>query len=128
MIIAGGYDDICDGRGGTKWIGDKGWVWVNRGGLDAHPKSLLKEVIGAGEIHLTKSPGHWRNFLDCVKSRKTTITPCEVAHRSASPGHLGQISMLLGRKLRFNPETEEILNDQTASSMMGNAMRAPWHL
>ena len=125
MIIAGGHGDI---RGGTKWIGEDGWVWVDRGGMDANPKDILKEKIGPDEIHLFRSPGHWRNFLDCVKSRKTTLTPCEVAHRSATPGHLGQIAMLLGRKIRFNPKTEEILDDPTATRMLGRPMRSPWHI
>lgn len=125
MTIAGGHGDI---RGGTKWIGEDGWVWVDRGGMDANPKEILKEKIGPDEIHLFRSPGHWRNFLDCVKNRKTTLTPCEVAHRSATPGHLGQIAMLLGRKIRFNPETEEILGDPTATRMLGRPMRSPWHV
>lgn len=125
MIIVGGHEDIRDG---TKWIGEDGWVWVSRGGIDAHPKELLKENIGPGEIRLFRSPGHWRNFLDCVKSRETTLTPCEVAHRSATPGHLGQIAMLLGRKIRFNPDTEEIVDDATATRMLGRPMRSPWHL
>lgn len=125
MTIAGGHRDI---RGGTKWIGEDGWVWVDRGGMDASPKDILKEKIGPDEIHLFRSPGHWRNFLDCVKSRKTTLTPCEVAHRSATPGHLGQIAMLLGRKIRFNPKTEEILDDPTATRMFGRPMRSPWHI
>jgi predicted dehydrogenase len=125
IIVAGGYNDI---RGGTKWIGKDGWVWVNRGFIDASPKELLNEKFGPNEIHLFHSPGHCRNFLDCVKSRGTTITPCEVAHRSATPGHLGQIAMLLGRKIRFNPDTEEIIGDSTATRMLGYAMRSPWHL
>lgn len=125
MTIAGGHRDI---RGGTKWIGEDGWVWVDRGGMDANPKEILKEKIGPDEKHLFRSPGHWRNFLDCVKSRKTTLTPCEVAHRSATPGHLGQIAMLLGRKIRFNPKTEEILDDPTATRMLGRPMRSPWHV
>lgn len=125
MIIAGGHNDI---RGGTKWIGEDGWVWVDRGGFDAHPKSLLNEKIGPNEINLYRSPGHQRNFLDCIKTRSETLTPCEVAHRSATPGHLGQIAMLLRRKIKFNPETEEILNDPVASRMLSNPMRSPWHL
>ena len=131
MTIAGGYDDI---RGGTKWIGNDGWVWVDRGGIDAHPKSLLREKFGPDEIHLlpidnsTGHENHTRNFLDCVRSRATTLAPSEVAHRSATPGHLGQIAMILGRKIRFNPDTEEIINDATATRMLGNAMRSPWHL
>ena len=125
MIIAGGHPDV---RGGTKWIGEYGWVWVNRGSIDAHPKSLLNEKFGPDEIHLYHSPGHVREFLDCVKSRCETLTPCETAHRSATPGHLGQIAMLLGRKIRFNPETEEIIDDPTATKMLGRPMRSPWHL
>ncbi|MHC4397119.1 MAG: Gfo/Idh/MocA family protein [Planctomycetota bacterium] len=126
MIIAGGHRDI---RGGTKWIGDDGWVWVSRGNrIEANPESVLNEIFGPDEIHLYRSPGHWRNFLDCVKTRTTTLAPCEVAHRSATPGHLGQIALRLGRKIRFDPDTEQILNDPTAAQMLSRPMRSPWHL
>jgi hypothetical protein len=104
-------------------------VWVDRDGqLEASNPDMIKEKFGFGDVHLYQSPGHWQNFIDCVKSRSTTIAPCEVAHRSASPGHLGQIALLLDRKIRFNPETEEIIGDPTASRMLSNAMRSPWHL
>jgi predicted dehydrogenase len=125
MIIAGGINGI---RSGTKWIGSDGWVWVDRGGFDTHPKSLMKERDLRRKIALYRSPGHHRNFLDCIKSRKATLTPAEVAHRSATPGHLGQIAMLLGRKLKWNPQTEQIENDATATRMLGRAMREPWQL
>jgi predicted dehydrogenase len=116
-------------RMGTKWIGEKGdWVWVDRGGFDASNKAWLKERIGPDEVQLYRSPGHHRNFLDCVKSRKATITPAETAHRSASLGHLGQIAMLTGRKIRWNPDTEQILNDPEASRMLMAPLRSPWHL
>ena len=116
-------------RSGTKWIGADGrWVWVDRGGFDANPKSLLTEVIGPDEIQLFRSPGHHRNFLDCVKSRQTTIAPAETAHRSASIGHLGQTAMLVGRKIRWNPDTETILDDPGATRLLTTPMRAPWHV
>jgi hypothetical protein len=125
-VIAGGHNDI---QSGTKWIGDRGWVWVNRGAIDANPKSLLEERIGADEIQIPPSPGHTRNFLDCVKTRKPTLCPAETGHRSATPGHLGLISMLLGgRKLRWDPAKEEILNDPQATRMLGYEMRSPWRL
>ncbi len=116
-------------RSGCKWYGENGrWVWVDRGGLDAYPKSLLQEVIGPDELHLYYSSEHHRNFLDCVKSRRTTITPAEVAHRAASIGELGQIAMILGRKIRWNPDTEQIIGDSSASRMLSTPMRAPWHV
>jgi hypothetical protein len=123
MIIAGGYRQI---REGTKWIGERGWIWVNREGLDAGPRSILEERINPEENHLPHYENHYRNFLDRVKDRGTTLAPCEVAHRSATPGHLGQISMLLGRKLKFDPKTEQIIDDPQACRMLGKAMRGPW--
>lgn len=116
-------------RGGTRWIGENGdWVWVDRGGIDASPKKLLQEHIGPDEIQLFRSPGHHREFLDCVKTRRSTITPAETAHRAASIGHLGQIAMILGRRIRWNPDTEEIIGDPAASRMLSTPMRSPWHI
>lgn len=113
---------------GARWIGDKGWVWVDRGGFDAEPKSVLKDVIRPEEIQLYNSTNHWRNFLDCVKSRQLTIAPAEVAHRSASIGHLGLVSLQVGRKIKWDPETEQVIGDPTANAMMGRAKRDPWNL
>ena len=125
MVIAGGHKEI---RSGTKWIGEYGWIWVDRGGLEAHPSEILNEYIGPDEIRLYKSRDHYQNFLDCVKSRRETITPIEVAHRSASVGHLGVIAIELGRKICFDPGTETIINDQEASRLLDRAYRNPWQL
>jgi len=128
MTIAGGYGDI---KGGTKWIGTEGWVWVNRGGFDAsNPewkkgKNLAEELR---KVKLYESKGHQRNFLDCVKSRQPTITPAETAHHSAIPGHLGLIAMLTGRKIRWDNATETILGDPEASKLLTRGYRAPWKM
>jgi hypothetical protein len=42
--------------------------------------------------------------------------------------HMGNIAMLLGRKLRWDPAKEEFLNDETANRMRSRAMREPWSL
>lgn len=114
--------------GGAKWYGEQGWIYVDRGKLQAEPASILNETIGDNEIHLYKCRNHYRNFIDCVKSRKETITPAEVAHRSASVGHLCNIAIYTGRKIRWNPEKEQILNDSAASDMLSPNYRAPWKL
>ncbi|MHC4097295.1 MAG: hypothetical protein ACYSU3_14725 [Planctomycetota bacterium] len=66
--------------------------------------------------------------MDCVKSRKLTICPAEVGHRSISVGLLGEIAMLTGRKIRWNPETEKIIGDDKASALLGRSYREPWVL
>jgi predicted dehydrogenase len=114
---------------GTKWHGEDGWVWVSRSGSDASDKSLLEaHVLGPGDIRLYKSSDHIQNFLDCIKTRQPTITPVETACRSISVGHLGEIAMLTGRKIRWDPEKEEILNDPGAFALLGRAYRKPWSL
>jgi predicted dehydrogenase len=126
MIVA---NDRQQPKGmGTVWYGEKGWVYVKRGRLEADPKSILDERIGPDEIKLYESRDHQRNFLECVKSRKLTITPVEIAHRSISVGLLGEIAMLLGRKLKWDPEKEIFLNDEQANRMLSRPMRSPWHL
>lgn len=114
---------------GTKWYGEAGkWIYVNRGKLEANPPSVLKEIIGPDEIKLYESRDHRQNFLDCVKSRKETIAPAEVGHRSISVGLLGEIAMLTERKLRWDPEKEIFLDDERANRMLSRPMRSPWHL
>ena len=114
---------------GTKWYGEAGkWIYVNRGKLEANPPSVLKEVIGPDEVKLYESRDHRQNFLDCVKSRKETIAPAEVGHRSISVGLLGEIAMLTERKLRWDPEKEVFLDDEQANRMLSRPMRGPWHL
>lgn len=115
-------------RMGARWVGTDGWVWVDRGGFETHPKTLMKERIGPEEINLYRSGNHIGNFLDCVQSRRLTITPAEVAHRSASLGQLCVIAIHLGRKLRFDPGQERFLNDEAANGQLGKAKREPWSL
>ena len=115
-------------KGGVRFEGDKGWVWVTRGRIDAEPKSLLQETLGAGETKLYVSNNHKSNFYECIKSRKPTIAPVEVGHRSCTICLLGEIAMRLGRKLRWDPAQEQFLNDDEANTMLSRPMRAPWRL
>ena len=146
MTIAGGHPDI---KSGTKWIGSGGFVRVDRGGFDASNADWRRSGDNLPEdlrkVKLYESANHWRNFLDCVRSRQPAIAPVETAHHSAIPGHLGLISMLAGdatpidgpndekgwtlrkgRKLQWDVQKEVIVGDATASKFMDRPYRAPW--
>jgi hypothetical protein len=116
---------------GTKWIGTDGWVYVNRGAFDCSNEEWkdIKELpYDQVRIRLHRSTNHYRNFIDCVKSRQPTITPVETAHHSTIPGHLGLISMLVGRKLRWDAQKEEILGDREATALMTRHYRWPYRI
>ncbi|MHC4110171.1 MAG: Gfo/Idh/MocA family protein [Planctomycetota bacterium] len=119
---------LTTGGGNTRFEGSEGWVFVTRGKIDAEPKSLLKEKIGADEIKLYNSRDHKQNFLDCIKSRKDPIASAEIGHRSSTVCHLGNIAMLLGRKVKWDPKKERFINDSAADSMISRSMRSPWKL
>jgi predicted dehydrogenase len=128
MCIAGGHADI---RSGTKWIGTDGWVWVDRGGFESsNPawKEMKQLPDSECKVQLYRSTDHHRNFLDCVKSRKPTITPVETAHHSAIPGHLGLIAMQTGRKIKWDAKHEKIIGDKDASKLLTRPYRAPWKM
>ena len=69
---------------------------------------------------------HVRNFLDCVKTRQQPIADVEEGHRAAAPCHLANISLRLGRKIRWDPDKEEIAGDREASAQLERPYRQPW--
>jgi predicted dehydrogenase len=80
------------------------------------------------EPSLPRSPGHEREFLDCVKSRKQPS--CSVAYHY--PLHialnLGHIAMKVGRKVRWDEQKGEIVGDKEANRLVTPQYRAPWDL
>lgn len=144
VTIAGGHSDV---PGGTKWIGTDGWVHVNRGHFDCSNPDFKKIIQVRGKdgkatekfthkeladdvakVRLTKTSSHWGELVECIKSRKPTITPVETAHHSAIPGHLVLISMLVKRKIKWDPVKEEIVGDDEAAKLLGRDYRGPWKL
>jgi predicted dehydrogenase len=122
------YMDNKQHKQGVTFQGIEGWVHVSRSGIWAEPESLLTSVIGRDEIHLIESKGHQRNFLDAVKTRSETICPIDVAVRTDTICHLTDICTRLGRKLQWDPEKENFVNDPEAGRMLTRPMRSPWHL
>jgi predicted dehydrogenase len=114
-------------RGGVTFEGEEGWVWVNRGAIDAKPRSLI-DALRPSEKPLYISNDHFRNWIDCVLSRQETIAPIEAAHRSITIAHLGNISLRLGRDLKWDPAAERFLDDETANEMLTRPMREPWKI
>lgn len=113
--------------GGVRWEGSEGWIYVNRGRLEASSPDLLRSAIGPEEIHLVESRSHKAHFVECVRNRRETVAPCEVGHRSASMGHMGNIAMRLGKTLRWDPVAERF-DDEEANRLLSRPMRGRWTL
>jgi hypothetical protein len=89
---------------------------------------LLSEELSANKKPLYKSDDHIGNFLECMRTRKETITPVNVAHRSITVGLLGEIAMTTNQTIKWDPDKEIILNNESANKMLMRNFRSPWKL
>ncbi len=111
---------------GVRFEGDDGWIDVGRSHFKAEPGDLTNQSIGKGELQLVESNNHMLNFLECMRSRTDPICPVEVGHRSNSICVITHIAMKLGRKLRWDPQTEEFRDDSSANALLDYEHRDPW--
>ncbi len=119
------YTDNRKCAEGTRFIGTEGWIQMGSG-LRAEPASVLGSKIAPGEVRLPPAEG--RGFIDCIRSRELTSCSAEAAHRSTTVCHLANICMLLGRKVRWDPQKERFIDDPEADRLLSRAARSPWRL
>jgi hypothetical protein len=112
---------------GVRFEGSEGSLEIGSSKFECKPASLKDAALDANAKRLGISENHYRNFLDAVKSRKDGVEPVEIAHRTSMLCHLGNIAMLLKRKIKFDPQTEQIVGDDEAARMLSRPLRAPWH-
>lgn len=118
------------GERGLKLIGSDGWIFIHihGGQLTASDPRILQTKIRPEQIHVERSPGHHRNFLDSVKLRRKTVANEEIGHRTATICHLLNIAMESGETLNWDPQKEIITNSVIAEKMVHRPMRPPWSI
>ena len=141
------------GEGKLEFFGTKGSLGIDRVGFEVYPDmkidpfNAIPQFSGqpaGGPKRTGATPKPWiepynmlgssaeqldlhvRNFLDCVKSRERPIADIEQGHQVTTACHLANISLRTGRKIRWNPETEEIVGDAEASKWLERPYRKPW--
>ncbi len=156
ITVLWSHREASRGRGagqGLEFFGTKGSLFITRSGFQVFPDQKVPpqnhvpqfsgmpvggptHVAGVTPVPWTEAVkearsndllgAHARNFLDCVKSRREPIAPVEDGHRVATACHLANISLRLGRKIKWDPEKEEIIGDAEASAWLERPYRAPW--
>lgn len=104
--------------------GEDGWVRAGFSQMDAQPKSLLTLELKDTDQHFPLK-SEKQDFIDCVRSRQETLEPAEVGHRVTSMALLGHLSIYLGRKLRWDPQSESFPGDDEANAMRDKPIHEP---
>jgi predicted dehydrogenase len=132
------------GRNGVMFEGSDGHIFVNRGTVSGKPVECLKDQPFPREQYklyahdnLSRPPrtgkldaiiNHMGNFFDCVKSRHAPLSDVLGQHRSATVCHLGNISMRLGRKLKWDPQREQFVGDGEANGWLRREQRKGYQI
>jgi hypothetical protein len=142
----GGWAFATDGKmpNGAVFVGTEGWVIVNYGKVVTHPESLMSSVIGPKEVHLhdsalatipegmpkgfqqTLTAGHHQDWIRAIRTGSPVADPIESAVRSDMVSELSDLCIRTGEPVRWDPEKETIVGNETARAMIRRAMRSPW--
>jgi len=90
-----------------------------------------KRRVDPPKVDIPNYKGHggvFGDFVHCVKTRERPFRDIEIAHRTATHCHLGNIAYWLKRPLKWDPEKEEIIGDAEASRWLDRPRREPWCL
>ncbi|MGD0092830.1 MAG: Gfo/Idh/MocA family oxidoreductase [Planctomycetota bacterium] len=126
VLKQGGFPNSC----GVKIEGSEGWGFsADSCGAMWSPKSLGEKRKQLIQQYLAESQRvfhHWRDFLDCCKSRRPAVAPAESAHRAVTACHIGNISLKLKRSLKWDPAKEEFPGDEEANRLRARPSRPQW--
>jgi predicted dehydrogenase len=128
---------------GVKFHGERGWLHIGdrpAAPAGARPSaSAVPAFFRVSDPELLDAPpaptrfptpagGHWRNFVDCVKSRAVPVASAEVAHRVATVTRLAHAAILTGHTLHWDSTGETLKNDPGVELLLRPFFRAPWGL
>lgn len=130
------------GENGILFEGEKGTVFVNRAVLRGTAVDELesrplerKDFTLYGHDNLTRpervqkrpaTMNHMGNFVDCMETGNLPVSDVVSQHRSVSACHVANLSMRLGRKLRWDPEKELFVGDDEANRWLSREQRDWW--
>ena len=119
---------------GVAFVGEYGTLIVDRSGWEvmAENKSTSAKE-GFADMPIQKGTGtgldlHTANFIDCIKTRNKPNCDVETGAHIARFSQMGNIAFRLGRKIVWDGEKQEFLNDPEANALTKANYRAPWAL
>ncbi|MBI4660574.1 MAG: Gfo/Idh/MocA family oxidoreductase [Verrucomicrobia bacterium] len=128
LVYANGVEMFHGGPSGCAFEGTTGKLYIDRGKLTSEPDNIVKQPLGEKEVHLPKSPGHHRDRIDCIRSRKRPIADVEIGARSVTVCHLANLAYWYRRKLRWDPERWRFVGDEGANGWLDRPRRDPWQM
>jgi hypothetical protein len=113
-------------RLGVYFHGVNGTLYANYDGFTIVPEGDAMKDMQPPPKSIPPSPGHEREWLNCIKSRQQPSCSVFYHTRVDVPIVLSLLSLKLGRSIRFDPVKEWIVGDAEAAKLAVPKYRAPW--
>jgi hypothetical protein len=92
--------------------------------LDKYPEDNVEKDL---EKHVAPAiRGHMKNLLDCIDTRAKPVADIEQGHISSASCILANLSMKLGRTLKWDAVKNEVVGDAEANALLARPYRAPY--
>jgi predicted dehydrogenase len=128
FIYENGVEMIHGGPDGCVFTGTKGKLHITRGHLSSDPESIVKEPLTTEDVHLYQSPGHHRDWINCIRGRRRPVADVEIGARTVTIVHLGNLAYWNHRKLKWDPKGWKFVGDDEANKWLDRERRDPWQL
>ncbi|MCK5367761.1 MAG: Gfo/Idh/MocA family oxidoreductase [Cyclobacteriaceae bacterium] len=123
---------------GVAVYGENGLLLIDRQGWEVranqeYSEEKREQVNRMDPVELQKPQGNSRdlhalNFIDCIKSREKPACDISIGVNTAINAHLGNIAYRLGRKVYWDHDKKEFINDAKANELAKAKYRSPWEL
>ena len=130
-----------DRPNGMAFYGTNGALFADRIGYEIYPEpkrlamwggpnsSAMEARIAPRRTNTTDATFlHGKHFIECIRTGRKSYADVEVGQRATTIAHLGNIALKVGRKLRWDAETESFPHDSAASALLHRPPRKPWEL
>ncbi|MEM0965798.1 MAG: Gfo/Idh/MocA family oxidoreductase [Verrucomicrobiota bacterium] len=112
-----------------RFFGTDGEVCVSRGNrIEATPAELVGRPLSSSDEQLYRSRNQHENWIEGIKTRKKTICPATVGHRTGTICQLAGIAERLVRPVQWDPVDEKIIGDEEAAAWQDRARRKGYEL
>jgi predicted dehydrogenase len=135
MVLAGGYEVVPEMKidpvndiprfsghpiGGPVYSDVKpaAWIQASKGGVESDARYGT-----GGEDTMAMNERDW---LSSMRTRKRPLCEVEDGHRVAMMCNLANMSLRLGRAIRWDPDKEQVIGDKEAAALCVRPYRAPW--
>ena len=111
----------------VKFVGKNGWIKTGYPDkLTASNEEFLKFEPGENDISYANTLSDKADFLKSIEIGKKSMEPLQVGNNVYFLTMMGLFSVKLGRRLHWDNEKEEFINDNAANAMMTRPFREKW--